>query len=213
MEREREDQMESFVGDRMNRSRVLRDERGITGLETAIVLIAFVVVASVFAFSVLSTGLLSTEKSKEAVLGGLSETQATLVLRGAVVTNNATTTQLVNNVVFQVSTPTAGDGVDLSDLSIIVTYIDEDQSSNIAMADATRTWLLGTRDILNSDERVEFQVDLTGLTTPGRQQGPGQACSGSDAHCIQEDAFSRANFGDEPEHTARPGLTAIMRSP
>ena len=39
------------------------DQRGITGLETAIVLIAFVVVASVFAFAVLSTGLLSSEKS------------------------------------------------------------------------------------------------------------------------------------------------------
>ena len=38
-----------------------RDQRGITGLETAIVLIAFVVVASVFAFAVLSTGLLSSE--------------------------------------------------------------------------------------------------------------------------------------------------------
>ena len=30
-----------------------RDERGITGLETAIILIAFVVVASVFAYTVL----------------------------------------------------------------------------------------------------------------------------------------------------------------
>ena len=40
------------------------DRRGITGLETAIVLIAFVVVASVFAFAVLSTGLLSSEKAK-----------------------------------------------------------------------------------------------------------------------------------------------------
>ena len=38
----------------------MRDQRGITGLETAIVLIAFVVVASVFAFAVLSTGLLSS---------------------------------------------------------------------------------------------------------------------------------------------------------
>ena len=34
------------------RARALRDESGITGLETAIVLIAFVVVASVFAFAV-----------------------------------------------------------------------------------------------------------------------------------------------------------------
>ncbi|HIM78888.1 MAG TPA: flagellin, partial [Dehalococcoidia bacterium] len=49
---------------------LIRDQRGITGLETAIVLIAFVVVASVFAFAVLSTGLLSSEKSKETVLGG-----------------------------------------------------------------------------------------------------------------------------------------------
>ena len=34
------------------------DQRGITGLETAIVLIAFVVVSSVFAFAALSTGLI-----------------------------------------------------------------------------------------------------------------------------------------------------------
>lgn len=40
----------------------MRDQRGITDLETAIVLIAFVVVASVFAFAVLSTGLLASEK-------------------------------------------------------------------------------------------------------------------------------------------------------
>ena len=40
------------------------DQRGITGLETAIVLIAFVVVSSVFAFAPLSTGLFSSDKSK-----------------------------------------------------------------------------------------------------------------------------------------------------
>jgi flagellin-like protein len=45
-------------------AKILADQRGITGLETAIVLIAFVVVASVFAFAVLNTGLLSSEKSK-----------------------------------------------------------------------------------------------------------------------------------------------------
>jgi len=38
----------------------LQNQRGITGLETAIVLIAFVVVASVFAFAVLNMGFLSS---------------------------------------------------------------------------------------------------------------------------------------------------------
>ncbi|MGA2286130.1 MAG: archaellin/type IV pilin N-terminal domain-containing protein, partial [Dehalococcoidia bacterium] len=47
--------------------RATREEEGITGLETAIILIAFVVVATVFAFVVLSTGLFSSERGKEAV--------------------------------------------------------------------------------------------------------------------------------------------------
>src|SRR3972149_10854968 len=101
-----------------------RDRRGITGLETAIVLIAFVVVASVFAFAVLSTGLLSSEKSKETVLGGLSETSATIVLKGAVIgyrmgTSSPTTTastHFLRRIEFQVA-PAAGSGgsVDLGD--------------------------------------------------------------------------------------------------
>ena len=43
--------------------KLVREERGITGLETAIVLIAFVVVAAVFAFTVLTTGLFTSEKA------------------------------------------------------------------------------------------------------------------------------------------------------
>ena len=42
-----------------------RDERGITGLETSIMLIAFVVVASVFAFAVLSMGIFTSERDRE----------------------------------------------------------------------------------------------------------------------------------------------------
>ena len=55
-----------------------RDERGITGLETAIILIAFVVVASVFAYTVLSAGIFSSQKGQEAVYAGLSEARATM---------------------------------------------------------------------------------------------------------------------------------------
>ena len=45
-------------------------QKGITGLETAIIIIAFVVVASVFAFTVLSTGIFASERSKETVSCG-----------------------------------------------------------------------------------------------------------------------------------------------
>ena len=62
-----------------------RDERGITGLETAIILIAFVVVASVFAYTVLSAGIFSSQKGQEAVYTGLQTARSTLELKGDVV--------------------------------------------------------------------------------------------------------------------------------
>ena len=63
------------------------DERGVTGLETAIILIAFVVVASVFAFTVLSTGIFSSERGKETVFAGLQEARGTIEPKGSVIAN------------------------------------------------------------------------------------------------------------------------------
>jgi len=64
---------------------IYRNQKGITGLETAIILIAFVVVAAVFAYTVLSAGLFSTQKSQQAVYSGLQESQSTIEVKGAVV--------------------------------------------------------------------------------------------------------------------------------
>ena len=65
-----------------------RDERGITGLETAIILIAFVVVATVFAFVVLTTGIFSAERGKETVFAGLAKARGTMEVRGGVVVSD-----------------------------------------------------------------------------------------------------------------------------
>ena len=61
------------------------DQRGVTGLETAIILIAFVVVASVFAFTVLSTGIFSAERGKETIHAGLKESRSTIEVKGSVI--------------------------------------------------------------------------------------------------------------------------------
>ena len=59
-------------------------QRGMTGLETAIILIAFVTVASVLAYSVLSAGIFSAERGKATVYGGLEQASATMEIRGSV---------------------------------------------------------------------------------------------------------------------------------
>ncbi|NQT74570.1 MAG: hypothetical protein HQ553_17675 [Chloroflexi bacterium] len=70
--------------------RIHQDERGITGLETAIIIIAFIVVASVFAYTVLSAGLFSAQKADETVHSGVSQAQATSELRGSVLAYKGT---------------------------------------------------------------------------------------------------------------------------
>ena len=125
----REDELRMAVRLR-GRLDAVRSQTGITGLETAIVLIAFVVVASVFAFAVLTTGLISSEKSKEAIIGSLEETGSTLVLRGSMVAVATTTLAYVSNIKFQVGTASrTSDGVDFSDNQIVITYIDQNQGS------------------------------------------------------------------------------------
>ena len=63
----------------------LAKQYGITGLETAIILIAFVVVASVFAFTVLSTGVFASERAKETIFAGLENTKNSLKPSGSVI--------------------------------------------------------------------------------------------------------------------------------
>ena len=78
----------------------LRSERGITGLETAIILIAFVVVASVFAYTVLTAGIFSSQKANETVNAAIEEVRSSISINGNTIAykgsvdidGNATTT-------------------------------------------------------------------------------------------------------------------------
>ena len=105
--------MKSYVGKLMGR---VRDETGITGLETAIILIAFVVVASVFAFTVLSTGVFSAERGKETVFAGLEEAQSSLTNKGGLVAirGSVSSTNAIVKLRFVVTTAISGKEIDLT---------------------------------------------------------------------------------------------------
>lgn len=93
-------------------------QRGITGLETAIILIAFVVVATVFAFTVLSTGVFSAERSKETIYSGLQEAKSSLEPRGSTIAYSGGTgggpTTTVYKVTFVVGNSISGAAIDLT---------------------------------------------------------------------------------------------------
>jgi len=61
-----------------------RSKRAIVGIEAAIVMIAFVVIAAAFAFMVVNMGLFSTQRSQEAIQQGLKEASCPLLIDGSI---------------------------------------------------------------------------------------------------------------------------------
>ncbi len=139
-------------------------EEGITGLETAIILIAFVIVASVFAFVVLSTGLFSAERGKETVFAGLEKARGNLEVRGALtVTDSDTDGDIDDQDVIQFNVALAAGGFPISlnpaayVNTVVVNWIDaQDRVANVTY---TVNWILEDGDtLLENGELAEISV-------------------------------------------------------
>ena len=148
---------------------ILKGQRGITGLETAIVLIAFVVVSSVFAFAALSTGLFSADKAKETIQAGLAETRGSMELKGSVIiTASTTTTGTVSTIAFQVSNAAGGEAIDLTPGKTLIKYTDATQSKMFVSTSGFTATGLGDADTDKLLERNEvYELKLNNLNTTG----------------------------------------------
>ena len=138
------------------------EDRGITGLETAIVLIAFVVVAAVFAFVVLSTGLFASERGKETIFAGLAKTRGSMELTGGIVASSNTTK--ITALTMDLTLAAGGDQVNLnpSDTTNRTVLSYQDQSNKIGDVAYTITVITGNADnLLEPGELFELNVDLT----------------------------------------------------
>ena len=107
-------------------NRFYRDNSGITGLETAIILIAFVVVAAVFAFTVMTTGLFSTEKAKTTAQAALTEASSSFITKGAVTAtcDDPAACAYVDSITFTVALASGADAQTLSQAELSFLYSD-----------------------------------------------------------------------------------------
>ncbi|MCK4863418.1 MAG: hypothetical protein KAS25_03930 [Dehalococcoidales bacterium] len=158
--------------------RVRNNEEGITGLETAIILIAFVIVASVFAYVVLSAGLFSSQKAKEAVTAGIQTTMATVEIRGNIVAKMENS--VVTEIYFCVGIPSAGGAVDFNPSSanispMVISYSDADNL--IPSVNFTIEKLSTINDDNLLDHNELFQVKVIIPTSGNISIGPYQSFS------------------------------------
>jgi flagellin FlaB len=143
-----------------------RYRKGIVGIEAAIILIAFVVIAAALAYVVVNTGFFASQKSKEVVMRGIGEATSSLQLDGSVIAYVNGTDKKVTTLVMPVKVSVGKEGVDVSNNSLVVTVWVSGSKSAYMPNIYNGTLPTGTITF-NSNNLTETIVDIA--TTAGNK--------------------------------------------
>jgi len=115
---------------KLQRKGTRHSHRGVIGVESAIVMIAFVIVAAALAFVVLNMGFTTSQKAKTTIISGLSESTSSLHVAGKVIGVGCTasasgcgTTPYLNATAFPLKITSGGAGIDLAVATTAVKYL------------------------------------------------------------------------------------------
>jgi flagellin FlaB len=89
----------------------MKKDAAFSGLEAAIVLIAFVVVAAVFSYVMLGAGFFATQKAQEVTYSGMKQSTSNLILDGMIYGSYASSA--LQQIYFYVKVPEGGETQDL----------------------------------------------------------------------------------------------------
>jgi flagellin FlaB len=140
----------------------IKNEEAFTGLEAAIVLIAFVVVAAVFSYVVLGAGFFTTEKSQEVVHAGVSSAASNIVVKGNVYGLANDTTAGVNTLQFDVGLAAGGLPIDMNKTAMIYSDINTGPTELVKGTN----WSIMNTTSKGSDEVLQYGETFTIQVTP-----------------------------------------------
>ena len=149
---------------------------GFTGLEAAIVLIAFVVVAAVFSYVVLGAGFFTTQKSQEVVYTAVDMSSSSMEIIGDVYGLSATAggeSPTVDRIRFTLGLAAGGSPVDFSTVQMVFATSDTVEILNHGsplfqlnnVTPGEKTWLI-TNGASASDLLLDGQDKFTIIAQP-----------------------------------------------
>jgi flagellin FlaB len=106
-----------------------RSHRGVIGVESAIVMIAFVIVAAALAFVVLNMGFSTTQKAKTTIVSSLGEASSSLEVAGKVTgigctsTGSCSSTPVLNVTSVPLKIASGGESVNLATSTASIKYL------------------------------------------------------------------------------------------
>jgi flagellin FlaB len=141
-----------------------KNDAAFTGLEAAIVLIAFVVVAAVFSYVMLGAGFFTSQKSKEVVHTGVDQATSSIELSGDIVGVGDTTAQSLTGVNITLSLTAGNNPVDIIKLIVSARTSSAYEASvfNGSASPAQYTWVqkVNENNLLEKFEKVQLNIDL-----------------------------------------------------
>ena len=156
----------------IERKSIRKDKRAFTGLEAAIVLTAFVVVAAVFSYVVLNAGFFTTQQAKSTIHTGVEQATSSVELTGDVIGYGNTTANRLDNVTFFVRLTAGQNPVNIN--RTIVTYtttsrhVVMEKDTSHAMPSENDMWsysfVQGDGDnLLEADEKAVIYANLVDI--------------------------------------------------
>jgi archaeal flagellin FlaB len=140
------------------------NDEGFTGLEAAIVLIAFVVVAAVFSYVVLGAGFFTTQKAQETVYKGVEQSTANIQMIGNVYGISNNTASGINEVKFSIGLAPGAPSIDLTKMKIVFSTPDTAptilQWGNTANSTHFTTKLNGVGTVSNTSMNANEQMEI-----------------------------------------------------
>jgi flagellin FlaB len=144
-----------------------RNDEGFTGLEAAIVLIAFVVVAAVFSYVVLGAGFFTTQKAQETVYKGVEQSTANIQMIGNVYGIASVPASGIDEIKFSIGLAPGAPAIDLTKMKIVFSTpttspIILAQNNSVASSNTTFTTKLnGATNVssMSANDQVEIDFD------------------------------------------------------
>jgi archaellin len=156
--------------------KIHQKEEGTIGLQTAIILIAFVIAGSVFSYVVVSAGLYSAQKVKEVFNTGMEETMTVVVLKGDVIAKMEN--REVKKLYLIVGITAVGNSVDFTSTEnstnkVVISYVDADHFLPSVNWTVQKLSAVNADNLLDRNELFLITVDLSNAATLniGRYKG------------------------------------------
>jgi len=139
--------------------KLFKNEDAFTGLEAAIVLIAFVVVAAVFSYVMLGAGFFATQEAQQVVHTGSQQASSSLEIIGNIY-GHATSTTKLDSIEFTVGNTAGGTPIDISQMLVTFT---SGTTSKVIQYDSTNSIVSGGEGAIISGWGVTMTYNDIGI--------------------------------------------------